>query len=151
MLSWFADLLPVGSGAPAFLLPDQQGDVFVLNLNRNKNIVLVFYPADNTPVCTAQLCEMRDNWQKVRDKGALIVGINPGAADSHGGFRKKHDLPFPLLVDNGKRVAKMYHCDGIVVRRTVYVVGRDGKILFAKRGKPAVDEILAAIPEAAAK
>jgi peroxiredoxin Q/BCP len=146
MLSWFADPLPVGSEAPPFILPDQDGTVFVLNLNRNKNVVLVFYPADDTPVCTAQLCEFRDGWQKVRDKGGYVVGINPGAASKHTGFRAKHNLPFPLLVDNGRRVAKMYKCDGPVVRRTVYVVGRNGRILYAKRGKPSLDEILAAIP-----
>lgn len=146
MLSWFSDPLPVGSDAPPFILPDQDGAVFVLNLNRSKNVVLVFYPADDTPVCTAQLCEMRDDWSKLQEKNCIVLGINPGNASSHGGFRKKHDLPFPLLVDNGKRVSKMYNCDGLAVRRTVYVVGRDGKIKFAKRGKPSVSEILNAIP-----
>lgn len=146
MLSWFADPLAVGSEAPPFILPDQEGTVFVLNLNRSKNVVLVFYPADDTPVCTAQLCELRDDWQKVRDRGGYVVGINPGAAGSHGNFRNKHNLPFPLLVDSGRRVAKLYKCDGPVVRRTVYVVGRDGRIMYAKRGKPSVDEILASFP-----
>lgn len=146
MFSWFSDPLPVGSDAPPFILPDQDGDVFVLNLNRNKVVVLVFYPADDTPVCTAQLCELRDDWSKLQEKGCFVAGINPGQASSHGGFRKKHGLPFPLLVDNGKRVAKLYNCDGIAVRRTVYVIGKDGKIKFAKRGKPSVSEILSAIP-----
>ncbi|MBM3739730.1 MAG: peroxiredoxin [Acidobacteria bacterium] len=145
MLSWFSGLLPVGSEAPGFILPDQEGAVFVLNLNRNKNVVLVFYPGDNTPVCTAQLCEIRDDWGKLQAAGVTVLGINPGAAEKHKGFRAKHSLPFPLLVDNGKRVAKLYHCDGPIVRRTVYVIGKGGKIAFAKRGKPPVSEILGAI------
>lgn len=146
MLSWFSDPLPVGSTAPPFILPDQDGNVFVLNLNRNKAVVLVFYPADDTPVCTSQLCELRDDWSKLQEKGCFVAGVNPGNASSHTSFRAKHSLPYPLLVDNGKRVAKMYKCDGIAVRRTVYVIGRGGKILFAKRGKPSVNEILSVIP-----
>ncbi len=138
--------LPVGAPAPPFLLPDENGDVFVLNLNRNKYVVMVFYPADDTTVCTKQLCELRDEWERVRAKGGFVVGVNPGDAASHGAFKKKHNYPFPLLVDNGKRVAKLYKCGGLLVTRTVYVVGKDGKILFAKRGKPAVEEILRAIP-----
>ena len=121
--------------------------MFVLNLHRNKYVVLIFYPADDTPTCTAQLCELRDNWDRVKARGGHVVALNPGNGESHTGFRKKHDLPFSLLVDHGKRVAAMYHCDGPIVRRTVYIVGTDGKILFAKRGKPSVDEILAAIPQ----
>jgi peroxiredoxin Q/BCP len=146
MLSWFIKPLAVGTPAPPFLLPDQDGDVFVLNLHRNKYVVLIFYPADDTPVCTSQLCEVRDNWERLRAKGAHVMGINGGNAESHKGFRAKHQLTMPLLVDAGQRVARLYHAGGAVIRRTVYVIGKDGKILFAKRGKPSVEEILAAIP-----
>jgi peroxiredoxin Q/BCP len=145
MISWFASPLPVGSTAPPFILPDQDGAVFVLNLNRNKIVVLVFYPADDTPVCTAQFCALRDDWSKLQEKGCLVIGVNPGSASAHARFRDKHGLPFPLLVDNGKRIAKLYHCDGPAVRRTVYVIGKDGKIKYAQRGKPSAAEILSAI------
>jgi peroxiredoxin Q/BCP len=145
----FSKPLPTGSTAPPFLLPDENGDVFALNLNRNHYVVLVFYPADDTRICTRQLCELRDNWERVRAKGGFVVGINPAGAPSHEAFKKKHGYPFPLLVDSGRRVARLYQCSGLVVKRTVYVVGKDGKILFARRGKPSVDEILAAIPDAA--
>jgi len=147
MFSWFQPPLPAGSVAPPFILPDQEGSVWVLNLNRNKVVVLVFYPADDTPTCTKQLCELRDSWDRIQAKGAFVMGINPGSAESHRAFKEKHQLPFPVLVDNAKRVAKLYHCGGLVVRRTVYVIGKDGRILYSKRGKPSVDEILAAIPE----
>jgi peroxiredoxin Q/BCP len=149
MFSWFEKPLPVGSPAPPFILPDEDGSVWVLNLNRNKYMVLVFYPADDTPVCTAQLCEFRDAWEKLRAKGAFVLGINPGSAESHKAFKEKHKLPFPVLVDNGKRVAKLYKCGGPVVKRTVYVIGKDGTILFAERGKPSVEQILKAIPDEA--
>ncbi|MCC6585509.1 MAG: peroxiredoxin [Bryobacterales bacterium] len=149
MLSLLQKPLPVGSPAPPFILPDEEGTVWVLNLNRNKYIVLVFYPADDTPTCTTQLCELRDNWDKLKAKGALVLGVNPGTAESHKAFKDKHKLPFPVLVDNGKRIAKMYNSGGLVVKRTVYVISKDGRILFAQRGKPSVDAILAAIPEEA--
>ena len=143
MLGWLKKPLPVGSPAPPFIAPDEEGTVFVLNLNRNKNVVMVFYPGDDTPVCTRQLCELRDNWDRVKAKGGYVVGINPASASKHADFRGKHQYPFPLLVDTGKRIARMYNCAGLIVRRTVYVVGKDGTIKFAKRGKPSVDEILA--------
>jgi thioredoxin-dependent peroxiredoxin len=144
MLSWFDDPLPVGSEAPPFLLPDETGNVFALNLNRNKVVVLVFYPADDTPVCTKQLCALQENWGQLREHNILPIGINPGDAASHQRFKSKFGYEFPLLVDAGKRVAKLYHCTGPIVRRTVYVIGRDGKIKFAQRGNPGVSEILAA-------
>jgi len=147
-MALFQDPLLVGSDAPPFILPDETGAVFVLNLNRNKSVVLVFYPGDDTSVCTQQLCELRDNWARIQERGAIVMGINPAEAASHDAFKKKNSYPFPLLVDNGKRVAKLYKSGGIVTKRTVYVIGRDGKIKFAKRGKPSVDDILAAIPAA---
>ena len=148
-MSFFSKPLSPGSAAPPFILPDENGDVFVLNQNRARYVVLVFYPRDNTTVCTAQLCELRDNWERLRARTAIVVGMNPGDAGSHSSFKKEHSYPFPLLVDSGQRVAKLYNAGGLLARRTVYVVGTDGRIVFAKRGKPSVDEILAAIPAAA--
>jgi peroxiredoxin Q/BCP len=145
MFSWFLKPLPVGSAAPPFLAPDEEGSVFVLNQHRNKYVILVFYPGDDTHVCTKQMCELRDEWSRIRERGGYVVGVNPQSDASHAGFKRKHNLPFPLLVDNGKRIARLYHCGGPIVRRTVYVIGKDGRILYARRGKPAVEEILDAI------
>jgi thioredoxin-dependent peroxiredoxin len=71
--------------------------------------------------------------------------VNPQRAASHAGFRQKQHLPFPLLVDKGQKVAELYHANGIIVKRTVYLIGVDGKIRFAKRGMPSPDEVLAAL------
>lgn len=144
-LSLFAKPLPAGSPAPPFILPDQEGNVFVLNLQRGKNVVLVFYPGDDTAICTRQLCEIRDRYEEIVQRGGKVVGINPQSPESHIRFRKNHQFPFPLLVDYEKRVANLYRCGGLIVRRTVYVVNREGTIVYARRGKPPVEEILAAM------
>lgn len=110
MLSWlFSGPLAIGSAAPDFTLPDQDGTPVTLSRLRGKNVVLVFYPADETRVCRQQLCEFRDMDQLASDRGVLVYGINPGSAQSHSSFRNKQKLPFPLLVDADKRVASLYH------------------------------------------
>ena len=144
MFGLFENPLPVGSDAPPFLLPDEDGSIFALNLNRNKIVVMVFYPGDDTMVCTKQLCALNDNLARLKEHNLFPVAINPGNAQSHKKFKTKFNYGFPLLVDAGKRVARMYHCAGPIVKRTVYVIGRDGKIKFAQRGNPSVDEIVAA-------
>jgi peroxiredoxin Q/BCP len=142
--SLFAAPLPVGAAAPDFTLPDQDGAPVSLRTLRGRNVVLVFYPGDDTPVCRKQLCEFRDRWEDAAAKDAIVLGINPRGAGSHARFRDRHKFPFPLLVDDGRRVARLYRADGLVIRRTVYLVGRDGTILYARRGKPAPEEVLAA-------
>jgi peroxiredoxin Q/BCP len=108
-----------------------------------KNVVLIFYPGDDTPGCTRQLCEFRDAWGPARARGIEVFGINPGGASSHARFREKFQLPFPLLVDRGRKVASLYHATGLVVKRTVYRIGPDGAIRFARRGAPSPEEVLA--------
>ncbi len=143
MLSWlFSGPLAIGSAAPDFTLPDQDGTPVTLSGLRGKNVVLVFYPADETRVCRQQLCEFRDVRQLAGDRGVLVYGINPGSAESHLSFRNKQQLPFSLLVDADKKVASLYHANGLIVKRTVYLIGRDGMIRFAKRGKPKPEDVL---------
>ncbi len=146
MLSWFRSRpLPPGTPAPPFICPDDQDHVFILNQQRGRKVVLVFYPGDDTPVCTEQLCELRDRWQQIKACGAVVFGVNPATAESHRKFRHKHGLPFPLLVDAGRRVARLYRCGGLIVKRTVYVIDEHGVIRYARRGRPSADEILAAL------
>ena len=111
---------------------------------RGRNVVLVFYPGDETPLCRRQLCEFRDAWELAAARGAVVIGVNPQTAASHAAFRSRRRLPFPLLVDAGMRVANLYNAGGWWVKRTVYLVGRTGIIRYARRGKPPVEEVLAA-------
>lgn len=143
MLDWLLSKpLAVGQAAPDFTLPDQDGNPVRLSSMRGKNVVLVFYPRDETPTCRQQLCEFRDSWSDVTSRNTLVFGMNPQSAEQHRGFKQNRSFPFPLLVDSDQRVAKLYHASGIVVRRTVYLIGPDGAILFAQRGKPAPEEVL---------
>lgn len=143
-MSWFSDPLPVGSAAPDFSLQDDSGKTVTLSGLRGKNVVLVFYPGDDTPGCTRQLCEFRDQWSSVRQKGVEVFGVNPQGAARHLRFRQKYQFPFPLLVDTGRQTAKAYNASGLIVKRTVYLIGPDGTIRFAQRGMPKPSEVLAA-------
>lgn len=146
MLGWLlADPLAVGTQAPDFKALDQDGQAVSLSSFRGKNVVLVFYPADETPTCTTQLCEFRDHWPDVQKKNAVVFGVNPSSAAKHQKFRKAKAFPFPLLVDEGQKIAELYHSDAwFVPKRTVYLIGPDGKIRYGKRGKPEPREVLAA-------
>jgi thioredoxin-dependent peroxiredoxin len=145
MFGWlFSDPLPVGSKAPDFSLPDESGAAVTLSSLRGKNVVLVFYPGDDTMVCTKQLCEFRDRWDQARMRNVVVYGVNPQSPESHKKFRDKYKFPFPLLVDRGQKAGDAYHTSGLFVKRTVYLIGPDGTIRYAKRGKPAPEEVLAA-------
>lgn len=145
MLDWlFSDPLPVGSDAPDFALETDQGGTVRLSDHRNRqNVVLVFYPKDDTSLCTKQLCDFRENWQRATGSDTAVYGVNPGSVASHTAFRRKFQLPYPLLVDPGQSVAKLFSANGIIVKRTVYLIGKSGKIRFARRGVPKPSEVLA--------
>jgi peroxiredoxin Q/BCP len=147
MLSWlFSDPLPPGTAAPDFTLPDQDGKPVSLSALRGHNVILVFYPGDDTPVCRRQLCELRDRWTDLTSAGMLVFGINPASRESHARFRGRNKFPFPLLVDRGKDVASLYNSGGLLwVKRTVYLIDAAGRIRYSRRGKPSPEEILAAI------
>jgi peroxiredoxin Q/BCP len=146
MFSWlFSDPLPVGAAAPDFTLQDDAGMQLTLSKLRGRSVVLVFYPGDDTPGCTKQLCQFRDDWSEALARGVEVFGVNPGSAGSHVKFRQKFHFPFPLLVDSGQKVATLYHCNGLIVKRTVYLVGPDGKIRFGRRGMPAPADVLAGV------
>ncbi len=145
MLDWlFSDPLAAGTAAPDFTLPQQDGKAVSLSKLRGKNVVLVFYPGDDTPVCRKQLCEFRDQWKEIRKQNVLVFGVNPASAASHVKFQEKYHFPFPLLVDAGQKVAELYHANGLFIKRSVYLIGPDSVIRYAKRGKPDPAEVLAA-------
>lgn len=138
--------LAIGTAAPDFALPDDAGrGVRLADFRGRQSVVIVFYPGDGTPVCTSQLCELRDSLGALQARGIAVLGINSWSAESHRRFREKQALPFPLLVDAEGEVQKAYQArlPGMA-RRTVYGIGRDGRIVFARRGRPPVEAILAA-------
>jgi peroxiredoxin Q/BCP len=141
-------MLVKGAEAPPFELKSGEGAVVKLSDYRGKSyVVLVFYPGDETPVCTKQLCEIRDDYTSFEKRGAVVFGINPASDASHKKFAGKHKFQFPLLIDDKNAVAAAYGAKGAIMnKRTVYVIDKAGKVLYARRGKPPVAEILAAIP-----
>lgn len=147
-------MLKVGDPAPEFNLPDEAGNRHRLSDYRGKNpVVLIFYPMNQTPVCTAQLCEVRDAYADLKAAGAVVFGVNPAGAESHQTFVQRHSFPFHLLVDADREVARQYRTllgwgKLSINNRSVYVIGKDGKILFARPGKPAPAEMLAALQAA---
>lgn len=143
MRGWFQGLLAVGTVAPDFELRDESGNPIRLSSFQGvKNVVLVWYPADDTRICTQQLCELRDAWPRLTTGDTVAFGVNPQGAESHDRFRRKHALPFPLLVDRGQKVGQLYGTAGLVARRTVYAIGKDGRVRGAWRGTPSTAEVL---------
>jgi len=143
MLSWlWSDPLAAGSAAPDFSAADDSGRTVSLSGLRGRNVVLVFYPGDDTPGCTRQLCDFRDRWDDMRAKGVEVFGVNPQSASAHTRFRNKFQFPFPLIVDRGRHIARLYHAHGLIIKRTVYLIGPDGVIRFARRGMPSPSEVL---------
>ena len=146
MYHWFfGSPLKPGTPAPDFSLPDETGNVVTLSSLRGSNVVLVFYPADDTMVCRKQLCEFRDSWKVATRRNVQVFGVNPGCAESHASFKRRNSFPFPLLVDQGQEVAKRYRSGGLIVRRTVYLIDSEGVIRFSARGKPAPEKVFASI------
>ncbi len=139
-----SSLLKMGDKAPDFSLPDQDHKVTTLaEFRGSKNVVLVFYPRDNTPGCTKQLCNMRDEFNLFTHKDTVVLGINPQDAASHQKFANRHGFPFRLLVDRDKKVVSAYRCKGMLAtKRTVYGIDKEGTIVFASRGMPDSEEIL---------
>lgn len=130
--------LEPGQNAPAFSGIDQNGNAVTLASFTGKKLILYFYPADDTPGCTKEACNLRDNYQTLLDKGFAIVGVSPDDAASHQKFIQKYSLPFPLLVDTDKAILTQYGAWGeknmygkIVtgVLRSTFVIDEAGKIL----------------------
>lgn len=137
----------IGDLAPDFAATTHEGKPVRLSDFRDKrNVVLVFYPGDSTPVCTSQLCAFRDSWEALQHADAALFGINPFGAESHARFVNQHQFPFPLIVDKGSEIAKAYGRSalfGMLIKRAVYVIDKTGRIAYAQSGNPPPSEILA--------
>jgi peroxiredoxin Q/BCP len=145
-----------GDAAPDFMLKDGDGLDWKLSDSRGKITVLLFYPGDNTPVCTKQLCSVRDNWDQYVESGAEVVGISTDSAESHGSFSEKYKLPLRLLADTGGEVAAAYDVKSWFPGRSaraVFVIDKDGIIRHRSVQalsifRPKDEDILAAIKQA---
>ncbi len=132
-----AKLPGVGSPAPTFALPSDQGGTVELAALRGRPVVLYFYPKDDTSGCTTQACDFRDHWQEVQRRGAVVLGVSPDGLRSHAKFRKKYRLPFPLLADEDHAVADAYGVWGEKslfghryhgILRTTFIISPEGRI-----------------------
>lgn len=123
--------LALNDPAPNFSLLDHEGRTFRLSEQRGQRLLLVFYPGDDTPVCTRQLCDYRDGLETFADLGVSVVGISADDAASHRAFRKKHDLPFTLLSDPNLEVASEYDCKALIgMKRGVYLLDEEQRIRY---------------------
>lgn len=109
--------LKEGDKAPDFTAKDQNGQTVSLADYKGKNIILYFYPKDDTPGCTAEACDFRDNYQSLLGKGYQVIGVSTDDEKSHKKFETKHNLPFPLIADNEHHVVEAY---GVWVEKNMY-------------------------------
>jgi peroxiredoxin Q/BCP len=149
--------LDAGAKAPAFTLPDQDGNKVSLKDFAGQPVVVYFYPADDTPGCTKEACQFNDNLRAFTRADVVVLGISPDGADKHVKFRTKYGLKFPLLSDPDHKVMEKYGAYGektlygkktVGVIRSTFLVGADGKIARAwhhVRADGHAEKVLAAI------
>lgn len=148
--------LKAGDKAPAFSATDQQGKKISLSDLKGKKIVLFFYPEDDTPTCTIQACNLRDNFALLQKQGYTVIGVSPNDEKSHEKFAQKFSLPFPLLADTNHKIIEKYGVWGeknlygrnyMGLHRTTFVIDEKGtisKIFLRPKNKAHAEEILAA-------
>ncbi|TBL81292.1 peroxiredoxin [Paenibacillus thalictri] len=143
-------MLEIGSHAPDFTAESTQGEVRLADHLGKRPIVLIFYPKDETPICTKQLCAVRDSKTRYAEFDALVLGVNPGSIDEHRRFAAKHRYDFPLISDHDQAIRQKYGVGELLFgllgqQRIVFVIGKDGKIAYARKGNRPTDEIVAVL------
>ncbi len=150
-------MVEAGEAAPDFELASDTGEHVKLSDFRGSPVVLFFYPKDDTPGCTKEACQFRDAYSEFRAKGAVVLGVSPDGEASHVKFRDKYELPFTLLSDPDREVAKaygvwrerkLYGKLSFGIHRSTFVIGPDGTVVKAMRGvKPDghPEQVLAAL------
>lgn len=151
-----ATTLNVGDKAPNFKSINQHGKTVSLSQYNGKAVILVFYPADDTPICTVQNCNLGLNYAALQDAGLTVIGISPDGAASHLKFINKYKLPYTLVADEDKTILNQYGVWGeknmygnkvIGVHRTTFIINEKGiivKIFLKPKNKAHAEEILAA-------
>ncbi len=141
-------MLEVGTKAPAFTLPDQNGEMHSLEDYRGKKVILYFYPKDNTAGCTKQACGFAERYPQIQEKGAVVLGVSKDSVKSHKNFEEKYSLPFTLLSDPEHKVLEMYGAWGekknygkvsMGTIRTTYLIDEEGTIIKAMGKVKAAD------------
>jgi peroxiredoxin Q/BCP len=148
--------LNINEPAPDFTLKDGNGEEWRLSDQRGKVVVLLFYPGDETPVCTRQLCSVRDRWEDYQATGAEVVGLSSDSIESHKKFSEHHSLPLRLLSDSERTAAKLYGALSLIpgrVARSVFVIDANGILRYSDVRpiglfKPKDDATIAAIKAA---
>ena len=129
--------LKAGDKAPDFAVPDQDGNMVKLSDFKGKKLVLFFYPKASTPGCTAEACNLRDNWERFQEKGYAILGVSADTQKRQSNFKTKYEFPFSLLADEDKEVIQAYGVWGPKkfmgkeyegIHRTTFIIDEDGKI-----------------------
>lgn len=152
-------MLQLNDRAPELSLKDEQGRVFSLSDHRGERLLLVFYPGDNTPVCTMQMCDYRDGIEAFAGLGVRVIGISTDSADSHRKFKAKYKLPFTLLTDADLAVAGRYDSKGLMgMKRSVFLIDEEGVIRYKhieslamfRRSRDEVLQAIAGLPKPAA-
>ena len=146
----------IGDPAPNFTLKDGNGEDWALSNYKGRTIVLMFYPGDDTPVCTKEMCSVRDHWSEYQASGAEVVGISTDSVESHDSFTSKYDLPLRLLSHKDSEVRDKYGANSLLPGRTAraeFVIDKDGKLVYQKVRpiglfRPADSDILEAIRKA---
>lgn len=127
--------IQIGSRIPAFKLPDQNGNLFDINsVLGKKNLVIYFYPKDDSPGCTAQACSFRDQFEVFNEADAVIIGVSGQSVKSHKEFAEKHRLSFTLLSDEGDKLRKQFGVPtnllGLLPGRVTYIADKTGKVIY---------------------
>lgn len=139
-----AEMLVEGQKAPDFSGDTTDGNRVTLSRHLGKQrVVLVFYPGDFTPVCSAQLCELKSNWPEIQQQNTAVYGVNSANMLIHKFFANMKHLPFPLISDNKGKIAALYGSKGKFGSiRTVYLIDGNGNIGGAWRGNPPTQTVL---------
>jgi peroxiredoxin Q/BCP len=138
------DKVEVGSVAPEFALPSQAGEMVSLkDVLGKKPVVLFFYPKDDTPGCTKEVCAFRDNFEEFRKLDAEVIGISSDSVESHKSFAEKHNLTFTLLSDEGGKVRRLYGASntfGLFPGRVTYIIDQEGVVRHVFSSQLAVEK-----------
>lgn len=137
--------IKIGSDIPHFMLPDQDGNLFDINsVLGKKNVVIYFYPKDDSPGCTKEACSFRDQYEDFKDADAVVIGISGQSVGSHKEFAEKHRLSYILLSDKGNKIRKLFGVPsdlfGLLPGRVTYVADKSGKVIFMFNSQTKTEE-----------